>query len=61
MTQTGGIPAARAAALAFAAAVVLLFPGFASAGTRLHGVVLAVTPKTGEAIVRHEPNGSCRR
>jgi len=58
MKQTGGIPAARAAALAFAAAIVLLFPGFATAGARLHGVVLAVTPKTGEAIVRHDRFGS---
>jgi protein SCO1 len=45
-------------AAAFAAAIVLLFPGYASAGARLHGVVLAVTPKTGEAIVRHDAFGS---
>jgi protein SCO1/2 len=37
----------------------VLFPGFASArAARLHGVVLAVTPKTGEAIVRHDSVGS---
>lgn len=30
----------------------------ASAAERLHGVVLAVTPKTGEAIVRHDAFGS---
>lgn len=36
----------------------MLFPGFASAAPRLHGVVLAVTPKTGEAIVRHDAFGS---
>lgn len=58
MKQSGGIPAARAAALAFAAAVLLLFPGYACAGARLHGVVLAVTPKTGQAIVRHDAFGS---
>ena len=33
------------------------FPGYASAA-RLHGVVLAVTPKTGQAIVRHDAFGS---
>jgi protein SCO1 len=37
--------------------LVVLFPGLASAAPRLHGVVLAVTPKTGEAIVRHDPFG----
>lgn len=40
------------------AAIVVLLPGVASAGQRLHGVVLAVTPKTGEAVVRHDPFGS---
>ncbi|HEY0394531.1 MAG TPA: SCO family protein [Candidatus Elarobacter sp.] len=42
--------------------LVVLFPGTASAHpsgpARLHGVVLAVTPKTGEVIVRHDPFGS---
>ena len=56
--QPGAIPRARAAALAFVAAIVVLFPVHASAGARLHGVVLAVTPKTGEAIVRHDAFGS---
>ncbi len=37
--------------------LVVSFPGLASAAPRLHGVVLAVTPKTGEAIVRHDPFG----
>jgi protein SCO1 len=37
---------------------MLLFPGSACAAQRLHGVVLAVTPKTGEAVVRHDPFGS---
>ncbi|MEA2720616.1 MAG: hypothetical protein QOJ39_2480 [Candidatus Eremiobacteraeota bacterium] len=34
-----------------------MFPGYAGATQRLHGVVLAVTPKTGEAVVRHDPFG----
>jgi len=43
--------------------LVLLFPGYASAAVRvpaprLHGVVLAVTPKTGEAVVRHDAFGA---
>jgi protein SCO1/2 len=38
--------------------LVVLFPGYASAAVRLHGVVLAVTPKTGEAVVRHDPFGA---
>lgn len=38
--------------------IVLLIPGYASAAERLHGVVLAVTPKTGEVIVRHGAFGS---
>jgi len=42
----------------FVVSIMVLFPGFASAAPRLHGVVLAVTPKTGEAIVRHDPFGS---
>jgi protein SCO1/2 len=37
---------------------MLLFPGSACAAQRLHGVVLAVTPKTGEVVVRHDPFGS---
>ena len=37
---------------------IVLVPGYASAGQRLHGVVLAVTPKTGAAVVRHDPFGS---
>ena len=36
----------------------MIFPGIASASERLHGVVLAVTPKTGEVIVRHDAFGS---
>jgi protein SCO1 len=50
--------------LAFAqAALVLLLllvsaPVMAQAKTeRLHGIVLAVTPKTGQAVVRHDPFG----
>lgn len=35
----------------------MLIPGAAEAAQRLHGVVLAVTPKTGEVIVRHDPFG----
>ena len=38
--------------------IMLLFPGYADAALRLHGVVLAVTPKTGQVIVRHDPYGS---
>jgi protein SCO1/2 len=38
--------------------IMLLFPGYVNAAQRLHGVVLAVTPKTGEVIVRHDPYGS---
>ncbi len=38
--------------------LALLFAGPASAAPRLHGIVLAVTPKTGEAIVRHDAFGS---
>ena len=38
--------------------IMLLFPGYANAAQRLHGVVLAVTPKTGQVIVRHDPYGS---
>jgi len=49
---------AFAAALALAAAILLPFQSYASAGARVHGVVLAVTPKTGEAIVRHDPFGA---
>jgi protein SCO1/2 len=37
--------------------IMLLFPGTAGAAQRLHGVVLAVTPKTGEAVVRHDAFG----
>jgi protein SCO1/2 len=40
------------------ASIMMLFGGYASASQRLHGVVLAVTPKTGEAVVRHDPFGS---
>jgi protein SCO1/2 len=42
----------------FVASIMLLFPDSASAAVRLHGVVLAVTPKTGEVIVRHDAFGS---
>jgi protein SCO1/2 len=38
--------------------ILLLIPGHALAAQRLHGVVLAVTPQTGEAIVRHDAFGS---
>ncbi|HEY0381166.1 MAG TPA: SCO family protein [Candidatus Elarobacter sp.] len=38
--------------------LVVLFPAYASAAVRMHGVVLAVTPKTGEAVVRHDPFGA---
>jgi protein SCO1/2 len=38
--------------------MLVVFPGIASAAPRLHGIVLAVTPKTGEAIVRHDAFGS---
>jgi len=46
--------------------LLVLFPGSAGAATRissvapprLHGVVLAVTPNTGQAIVRHDAFGS---
>jgi len=38
--------------------LVVLFPGYAGAAERLHGVILAVTPKTGQAIVRHDAFGS---
>jgi protein SCO1/2 len=37
---------------------MVVVPSFASAAQRLHGVVLAVTPKTGLVIVRHDPFGS---
>jgi protein SCO1 len=37
---------------------MLLFPVSARAAQRLHGVVLAVMPKTGEVVVRHDPFGS---
>jgi protein SCO1/2 len=42
----------------FVVSIMLLFPGYATAAVRLHGVVLAVTPKTGEVIVRHDAFGS---
>ncbi len=38
--------------------LLVLFPGYVGAAPRLHGVVLAVTPKTGQAIVRHDAFGS---
>lgn len=38
--------------------VMFLFPGSACAAQRLHGIVLAVTPKTGEVVVRHDAFGS---
>lgn len=41
------------------ALVMLVVPGPASAKSeRVHGVVLAVEPKTGEVVVRHDPFGS---
>jgi protein SCO1 len=43
---------------AFVLALVLLLSGRASAAAHLHGVVLAVTPKTGQAIVRHDAFGA---
>jgi protein SCO1/2 len=36
---------------------MLLYPVAAQAADHLHGVVLSVTPSTGEAIVRHDPFG----
>jgi protein SCO1 len=42
----------------FVVSIMLLFPGYATAAVRLHGVVLAVTPKTGQVIVRHDAFGS---
>ena len=42
----------------FVVSIILLYPGYAGAAQRLHGVVLTVTPKTGQAIVRHDPFGS---
>jgi len=41
----------------FVVSIMLLVPGLADAAPRLHGVVLAVTPKSGEAIVRHDAFG----
>ena len=38
--------------------IMVLVPGIARAGQRVHGVVLAVTPKTGNVIVRHDAFGS---
>jgi cytochrome oxidase Cu insertion factor (SCO1/SenC/PrrC family)/Cu/Ag efflux protein CusF len=38
--------------------MMLLVPGLARAAEHLHGVVLSVTPKTGDVIVRHDPFGS---
>jgi protein SCO1/2 len=39
----------------FVACVMLVVPGVANAKTiRVHGLVLAVTPKDGEAIIRHD-------
>jgi protein SCO1/2 len=38
--------------------LLVVFPGNAGAAPRLHGVVLAVTPKTGQAVVRHDAFGS---
>jgi protein SCO1/2 len=38
--------------------ILLLIPGHVFAAQRLHGVVLAVTPRTGEVIVRHDAFGS---
>jgi len=51
-------PAFAAVVLALAAALALPFPACASGTAQLHGVVLAVTPKTGEAIVRHDAFGA---
>ena len=49
----------RAWWMAVVASLMLSLPGMASAAPqRLHGIVLAVTPKTGEAIVRHDAFGS---
>ncbi len=48
----------RAPWAAIVASLALLLPVYASAAPRLHGVVLAVTPKTGEAIVRHDAFGT---
>jgi protein SCO1/2 len=38
--------------------IMMLFPGYASAAQRVHGMVLAVTPKTGQVVVRHDAFGS---
>ncbi len=38
--------------------MMLLVPGLARAAEHLHGIVLSVTPKTGDVIVRHDPFGS---
>jgi len=38
--------------------IIVVVPGLANAAEHLHGVVLAVTPKTGVVIVRHDPFGS---
>jgi protein SCO1/2 len=38
--------------------LLVMFPSVAGAAEHLHGVVLAVTPKTGEVIVRHDAFGT---
>ncbi len=38
--------------------MMLLVPASARAANHLHGVVLSVTPKTGDVVVRHDPFGS---
>jgi cytochrome oxidase Cu insertion factor (SCO1/SenC/PrrC family)/Cu/Ag efflux protein CusF len=42
----------------FVVSMMLLVPGLARAAEHLHGVVLSITPKTGDVIVRHDPFGS---
>jgi len=45
--------------IVLAAFVILTVPGMAVAGAqRVHGLVLAVTPKDGQAIVRHDAFGA---
>jgi protein SCO1 len=45
--------------IAAAASIMLVVPGLASAkSVHVHGVILAVAPKTGEVIVRHDSFGS---
>ena len=52
-------PALNPWILLVSVACVMSSPGAAMAKTeRIHGIVLAITPKTGEAIIRHDAFGS---